>query len=515
MSYLPPAGNFVRTSNKVHTVYLSLKQLQSVCCNRVQCTVLTFNLQFIREPPSHNNKKSQTMSEEHQFALDIRNRWVDARNTPFVRHAKYFCDCPQRHRLKHVKPKNRTHYFAHIATGTKRKRDEVPCGSGGESMKHRLAKHKLRQCVNSLAFAIEKCTCCSREVVMHFFKCTVQLEMRSANGRWRYDCMVYDSEGGKLCALEIAHTHFSNDTKIQDTLKTEGLMIAEFLAEDVLAWDTTSPVHNQLTEYKSCLQCSWRVSRKAELQTEINLWNELEGLRSQYWEMRCRNDALNLVLKRVSRQAELQTEIDLWNELEDLISQYWEMRCRNDAFNLILKQCTSPIDKAISIIHHYIDLIQMHLGRPQWGVVEMEGLIAKQTPNGFLLCTKDTNVPAPYMFLLIIDGEWELDGGAKLWTKLCHIWETHRVCTDLVVGLRFDHVFNKLKDLQSGIFVEFKNCLFPILKNMERSHGVCARCGKKGHTSETCFRKFCTKCGRGGHARIDCYARTDLNGWPT
>jgi hypothetical protein len=412
------------------------------------------------------------MSEEHQYALDVRNQWVDARNTPFVRHAKYFCDCPQRHRLKHVKPKERTHYFAHIATGTKRKRDEVRCGPGGESMKHRLAKHKLRECVNSLAFAIEKCTCCSREVVVHFYNCTVQLEMQSANGRWRYDCMVYDSEGGKLCALEIAHTHFSKDSKIQDTLKAEGVMIAEFLAEDVLAWDTTSQVHNQLTEYKTCLQCSWIISWQAELQTEINLWNELENLGSQYW----------------------------------------EMRSRNDAFNLVLNQCTSQIDKAISVIHHHIDLIQMYLGRPQWGVVELEGLIAKQTPNGFLLCTRDTNVPAPYMFLLIIDREWELDGGPKLWTKLGHIWETHRVCTDLVVGLRFDHVLNKLKDLQSGIYVEFKNCLFPILKNMERSHAICARCGKKGHTSETCFRKFCTRCGRGGHASTDCYARTDLNG---
>ena len=412
------------------------------------------------------------MSEEHQYALDIRNQWVDARNTPFVRHAKYFCDCPQRHRLKHVKPKERTHYFAHIATGTKRKRDEVRCGSGGESMKHRLAKHKLRECVNSLAFAIEKCTCCSREIVVHFFNCTVQLEMRSANGRWRYDCMVYDSDGGKLCALEIAHTHFSKDSKIQDTLKAEGLMIAEFLAEDILAWDTTSRVHNQLTEYKTCLQCAWAASRRAELQMEI----------------------------------------DLWNELEDHRLEYWEMRSRNDAFKLVLKRCTSPIDKAINIIHHHIDQIQMHLGRPQWGFVELEGLIAQQTPNGFLLCTRDTNVPAPYMFLLIIDQEWELDRGQKLWTKLGQIWETHRVCTDLVVGLRFDHVLNKLKDLQSGIYVEFKNCLFAILKDMERSHAICARCGKRGHTSEACFRKFCTRCGRGGHAWTDCHERTDLNG---
>jgi hypothetical protein len=412
------------------------------------------------------------MPEEHQYALNIRNQWVDARNTPFMRNTKYFCDCPQKHRLKHVKPKERTHYFAHIATGTKRKREEVRCGSGGESMKHRLAKHKLRECVNSLSFVIEKCTCCSKEVVVHFYDCTVQLEMRSANGKWRYDCMVYDSEGGKLCALEIVHTHFSKENKIQDTLKAEGLMIAEFLAEDVLAWDTTSRLHNQLTEYKACLQCTWSTFRQAELQIDIDLWNDLDGI----------------------------------------ISQYWEMRYRNDSFNIVLKRCNSPIDKAINIIHHHIDLIQMHMGRPQWGFIELEGLKAQQTPIGFLICTRDTNVPAPYMFLLIIDREWELDGGRRLWTKLGHIWETHRVCTDLVVGLRCDLILNKLKDLQAGISVEFKNCLFAILKDIERSHSICARCGKKGHASENCFRKFCTRCGRGGHTWTDCHARTNLNG---
>jgi hypothetical protein len=47
------------------------------------------------------------------------------------------------------------------------------------------------------------------------------------NKRWRYDCMVYDNEGGRLCALEIAHTHFSGETKIQDTFKMEGILIAE------------------------------------------------------------------------------------------------------------------------------------------------------------------------------------------------------------------------------------------------------------------------------------------------
>jgi hypothetical protein len=49
--------------------------------------------------------------------------------------------------------------------------------------------------------------------------------------------MVYDNEGGRLCALEIAHTHFRGGTKIQDTFKMEGILIAELLAKNLLAWD--------------------------------------------------------------------------------------------------------------------------------------------------------------------------------------------------------------------------------------------------------------------------------------
>jgi hypothetical protein len=49
--------------------------------------------------------------------------------------------------------------------------------------------------------------------------------------------MVHDNEGGRLCSLEIAHTHFSGETKIQDSFKMEGILIAEFLAKDVLSWD--------------------------------------------------------------------------------------------------------------------------------------------------------------------------------------------------------------------------------------------------------------------------------------
>jgi len=228
-------------------------------------------------------------TQEHQYALNIQNQWVDARKIPFVCGATYFCDCPIRHRLKHVKPKDRMHYFAHInpaPKNTKKRKREVEnsyvqCGSGGESIEHRLAKHKLREHVNSLSFVLEKCTSCTREVIIHFYDCTIQLEMRSMNERWRYDCMVYDNEGGRLCALEIAHTHFSGEIKIQDTFKMEGILIAEFLAKDVLAWDglVSSPrLQNLLMEKKECFHCAWKTSRLKEWQDEIKSYADMEAI---------------------------------------------------------------------------------------------------------------------------------------------------------------------------------------------------------------------------------------------
>jgi hypothetical protein len=102
-------------------------------------------------------------TQEHQYALNIQNQWVDARKIPFVCGATYFCDCPIRHRLKHVKPKDRMHCFAHINPAPKNtKRGNVMlkthmCTVDSKAKALNIVLHKLREYVNSLAFALEKC----------------------------------------------------------------------------------------------------------------------------------------------------------------------------------------------------------------------------------------------------------------------------------------------------------------------------------------------------------------------
>jgi hypothetical protein len=60
--------------------------------------------------------------------------------------------------------------------------------------------------------------------------------------------------------------------------------------------------------------------------------------------------------------------------------------------------------------------------------------------------------------------------------------------------------------------VLFNDCRWALLKGLEQSRGVCANCGRMGHTSDECYAKFCMGCGRAGHLRVDCCARIDVLG---
>ena len=58
---------------------------------------------------------------DHQYALDIRGEWVNAKVTKYRKHSVFFCDCPAKHKMKLVKPSGRLgkrlfcDYFAHVS----------------------------------------------------------------------------------------------------------------------------------------------------------------------------------------------------------------------------------------------------------------------------------------------------------------------------------------------------------------------------------------------------------------
>jgi hypothetical protein len=195
---------------------------------------------------------------QHQYARDSDGNWVNACKET-KRNTEYFCSCPDKHKLKFVTPSNDPDkrpfrpYFAHIST---RKGGAPCCQTCAESQTHVNAKHVLREKFGEYRFLLSKCPNCKhRHVYWNAPKNgKVELEVRSVNGKWRYDCMVV-VDGQKVMALEVCHTHKTEHRKIADT-RSHGLEIAEFDADDILSLNhEKSILRNLLMKSTVCPDC--------------------------------------------------------------------------------------------------------------------------------------------------------------------------------------------------------------------------------------------------------------------
>ena len=152
-------------------------------------------------------------AEGSQYARNIHGEWVCATSTQYKQGVTYFCECPDKHKMKLVKssgdPDKRhfREYFAHITTGFKRDRhdEEITCRSGGESQEHRNAKHKLREMMGKFSYVSKKCKHCKTDTIEDCSGASIELEIQSNDKRWRYDCMLVRN-GINVAALEIYHT---------------------------------------------------------------------------------------------------------------------------------------------------------------------------------------------------------------------------------------------------------------------------------------------------------------------
>ena len=179
----------------------------------------------------------------HRYALDAHGQWADATKTEYRKHILFFCDCPERHRMRLVKPSGDLgkrpfcDYFAHNVKRMKvshhRDDAEPSCASGGESELHRRAKHVLREMVGRYRFATFRCwQCLEHEECEDTEGCSVTIEVRSGDGRWRYDCLLKRGDV-PVAALEVVHTHRTGEEKAT-AVRASGLEIVEFSAQDVL-----------------------------------------------------------------------------------------------------------------------------------------------------------------------------------------------------------------------------------------------------------------------------------------
>ena len=391
--------------------------------------------------------------ERHQYALDIHNQWVYAPSNVHDISQHYFCGCPDRHRLKFVKPtgvegkRKFKPYFGHITAHNKRRHGVsiVSCRGGGESSEHILAKHRLRELLGKYSFVVEQCPVCKQKKYEYGLGSTMEMEIRSSDGKWRYDCML-KRDCVSVMALEIAHTHFTGVNKVEST-RAIGIGIAEFLAAEVLLLEPGGQLTNMQIVSSQCCKCKSKSIRVAIFHT----WN---------------------------------AEIRVLNELDYQIHQGMEAEYQFRKFKQVVESV--PImDKAWQILSRYKQQLSFMAG--VFGEVTIHEIYRRE--SGFIMRTKCSKT---VFLLLLTSGQISDPSGDYIIQQIKMIEKSFSVPRINVLIIRFHTIVNALEDLESvskipnEILEPFKSCTWALLKSIEKNVGKCARCFTHGHQSEQC-----------------------------
>ncbi len=400
---------------------------------------------------------------DHQYAYNVNGSWVNARLTKYLKYSVFFCDCPARHRMKLVKPSGKSgrrgfcDYFAHIVSKSSTK-SAPTCISGGESVIHRMAKQRLREAVGLYQFAVFRCALCGDEERIDTKGCKVTIEVRSSDRKWRYDCLL-SRENTPIAALEVVHMHRTGDVKAA-AVRESGLEIAEFRAEEVMNIrnERNVTLDNLHMRVGKCRICLAKVALK--------------------WQHDC-----------------------FFDELAELIIQdeaNWVNYARADVLRRVL--ATEPLLEKCKRLFQFGLNQRITLRLPKIGEITCSKMESWQ--HGVLVSGFNRHLPTRQLCVFFFENDSDVFN-----TR----WQFHSIPRDFHVFLHCSTVLSRLGSLA----VEqayFKDCRWPILKELEHHHGLCANCGKTGHTSDICRNKFCVGCGRFGHVQSGCYARTDILG---
>jgi hypothetical protein len=163
------------------------------------------------------------------------------------------------------------------------------------------------------SFVTEKCPECKWEKWETCANGTVDIEVRSADGRWWYDCL-YRSELYSV-ALEVLHTHATTLEKIAST-RESGVQMAEFSASEINAMQPGAQLLNLQIVTRFCspgCECVARERleehRLAQLERAL-IWKEEENARLE--RMRAREqkwkEEENVRLERMRAQELIKRE---------------------------------------------------------------------------------------------------------------------------------------------------------------------------------------------------------------
>jgi hypothetical protein len=407
----------------------------------------------------------------HQYAHDTQGRWVNAKQTIYEKYQVYYCDCPEKHKLKLVKPSGITgkrpfcDYFAHQTIPDKRQRVNETC-SQGESLVHRLAKHKLRETVGSYFFPVFRCQCCRKETIVDSLGGSVDIEVSSSDKLWRYDCLL--KIGHLAVAMEVVHTHLTGSIKVEST-RRNGIEIAEFKAENVMKMPSfgITKLENLKMKTGKCQGCLHKAA--------------------YCWLRDCFVDELNELIRQENEAFENYTYADQKRK---------EREIRRTLLQNAL-QINDPCQKCKQLIA--LSLGRLHVSIPQLGTISFTKAV--ECHKGLLVYGFNRPLPTTAMFIYLIDsdrntmqaGQWKHDSVERVFHIFLH-------CSTIV---------RDFGTLEENI-ITLKDCRWPILKDLEANYTICANCGRHGHCSIRCRFTMCLRCGRTGHLLSNCFARKDV-----
>jgi hypothetical protein len=422
------------------------------------------------------------MDSTHQYAYDIDGKWVKARETEYQEHKTFICACPDKHRMKLVKPSGNlgkrsfSDYFAHVQPTMQKKqkmKEEDPCYAtgGGESLIHLSAKHRLREQVGSYCFATSHCTICHNEEIQYTEGCSVYIEIVSEDKRWRYDCLLKKGESN-IAALEVVHKHLTGMEKISSVRKS-GLEIAEFRAKDVLDMPVgcMTKLENIKMKFEKCQKCAkfliYSELTSSEKGICVNFNQEIHEIQYQEY----------IIEQRYAEEFE-------WKKA------------------LEIKDVKEKSKMLLGLSLHRVSIfLPLFRDKTTFNCDSVE-----YTKNGLLVSGMDFDIPTPKMCIVLVN-ENEAENLHNIQWKYAGLENEYHII------LHQSTILNTLSNGGEKKIV-LKDCRWAMLKKIEEIHSFCANCGRKGHRSEVCYSKLCVRCGRKGHLKGVCFARKDVLNQP-
>ena len=452
------------------------------------------------------------MERDHQYAYDIDGEWVNAKKTSYKKYQTFFCECPEKHKMKLVKPSGLSgkrpfcDYFAHVQTGYKRQKidEKVSCSPGGESIQHRLAKHKLRESVGLYYFPVFRCQSCLHENMIDSVGCSVSMEVVSRDKKWRYDCLLC-KEGLPVAALEVVHMHLTSTFKAE-SVRGGGLEIAEFRVDEVLSM--TDKGRNKLDNLKirigRCQDCvlkdSYIWARDCWVDELFELINQENAVTKNYALAEKKKLEIGYRLQYLVMESKRWIHQCFLEEIEELQRQYsvvFQGMTREYNLRVILKK-SNIVDKCKDLLE--LSLFRLQVEVSFYGKLTFRK--AERWSGGLLVNGFNKTLPTKNICIYLIHDI----------NLVCRRqWKKSDVQIEFHVFLHCSTIIRYFSSLNESL-VELKDCRWPILKDIERNHGICANCQNefRGHTSDNCRHKFCRRCGRNGHLFSQCYAHRDI-----